>query len=478
MKRHILLPSLLIAAAAFTAKADTAATSSTISMVEGLINVDMNLDLKAIPVKSNQVVVLTPYLVNQADTLYLPGVGVYGRNRYIQHLRGNDNGMAVPEVTFKASKAPADYRYHTMVPYADWIDGATLSIRTRTYGCASCPEGEVTETTDLSLWRAPRLDTSDCFAYTAPVVEGVKERAISGRANVEFPVNQTVLLPDFRGNYAELAVVRGSVDSVRNDADVTIKSMSIKGFASPEGPYKNNVRLAQGRTDALKAYVENLYAFPKGLIETSSEPEDWAGLRQWVAASNLENRDGILAIIDDTSLAPDPRDQEIRRRYPADYAFLLANVYPSLRHTDYRISYVVRSYSDPAEILAIMKKRPGNLSLDEFFVAAQSLEPGSPEFNEVFDIAVRMYPDNPVANLNAANTAMSRGDYAAAEGYLAKAGDSPEATHARGALALMQGDYDRAQQLLESSLAAGITRSRGLLDQIDALREYQSLRNR
>ena len=111
-------------------------------------------------------------------------------------------------------------------------------------------------------------------------------------------------------------------------------------------------------------------------------------------------------------------------------------------------------------------------------VAAQSLEPGSPEFNEVFDIAVRMYPDNPVANLNAANTAMSRGDYAAAEGYLAKAGDSPEATHARGALALMQGDYDRAQQLLESSLAAGIARSRGLLDQIGALREYQSLRNR
>ena len=42
----------------------------------------------------------------------------------------------------------------------------------------------------------------------------------------------------------------------------------------------------------------------------------------------------------------------------------------------------------------------------------------------------------------------------------------------------MQGDYDRARQLLESSLAAGITRSRGLLDQIDALREYQSLRNR
>ena len=130
------------------------------------------------------------------------------------------------------------------------------------------------------------------------------------------------------------------------------------------------------------------------------------------------------------------------KRQPADYAFLLANVYPSLRHTDYRISYVVRSYSDPAEILAIMKKRPGNLSLDEFFVAAQSLEPGSPEFNEVFDIAVRMYPDNPVANLNAAITAFNRHDIPAAERYLAKAGNQTQADEVRRAIEASKTDAE------------------------------------
>jgi len=474
MKRNILLTSLLMAAAAFNAQAG--APASAITMVEGMINVDINLNLKEIDVNSNQLTILTPYLVNGADTLRLDAVGVYGHNRYIQHLRGNDNGIASPAVAFKKSKAPADYSYHAMVPYAPWIDGATLSISRRTYGCASCAEGEAEETTGLTLWHAPRLDTAESFVYAQTPAEKVKERALSGRANVEFPVNKTTLLPDFRGNHAELMKVRASVDSVRNDADVTITSMSITGFASPEGPYDNNVRLARGRTEALRTYVENLYAFPKGLIQTASVPEDWDGLRRWVAESNLAGREGILAVIDDAGFAPDERDAELRRRFPDDYRFLLDNVYPSLRHSDYRIAYTVRSYSDPAEILEVMRRRPGNLSLNEFFVAASSLQPGSDEYNEVFEVAVRMYPDDPVANLNAANTAMRRGDLDAAARYLDKAGDTPQATHARGILAMMQADYDRAQTLLEASRAAGIGQADRLLEQLAPLREYQSLK--
>ena len=49
---------------------------------------------------------------------------------------------------------------------------------------------------------------------------------------------------------------------------------------------------------------------------------------------------------------------------------------PYLRHSDYVVEYTIRSYSDPAEIGRIMKKRPQNLSLNEFHVYAQTLEPG------------------------------------------------------------------------------------------------------
>ncbi len=56
-----------------------------------------------------------------------------------------------------------------------------------------------------------------------------------------------------------------------------------------------------------------------------------------------------------------------------------------------------------------MAERPNELSLEEFYLLAQSYPAGSKEFDEVFDIAVRMFPNDPVANLNAANAAMASG---------------------------------------------------------------------
>ncbi|MDE6028367.1 MAG: hypothetical protein K2G23_09870, partial [Muribaculaceae bacterium] len=96
----------------------------------------------------------------------------------------------------------------------------------------------------------------------------------------------------------------------------------------------------------------------------------------------------------------------------------------------------------------IMKTAPQNLSLSELFVLAKSLEPGSQEYNETFDMAVKLYPNDPVANLNAGNAALQKGDTAAAAKYLEKAGDSTEAEYARALLAAVEKNYDKANAIL------------------------------
>lgn len=78
-----------------------------------------------------------------------------------------------------------------------------------------------------------------------------------------------------------------------------------------------------------------------------------------------------------------------------------------------------------------MKAGPQQLSLQEMFLVAQTYEPGSPEFNEVFDIAVRLFPDDETANLNAACTDLQKDDLTSAEKHLAKAGNSKEAERVR-----------------------------------------------
>ena len=81
---------------------------------------------------------------------------------------------------------------------------------------------------------------------------------------------------------------------------------------------------------------------------------------------------------------------------------------------------------------------------------------GSREFDDAFETAVRMYPNDPTANLNAANSAMKRGDMEGAGRYLDKAGQSAEAVYARAVYAGLQGNYAKAKQLFSQAQAAGL----------------------
>lgn len=253
---------------------------------------------------------------------------------------------------------------------------------------------------------------------------------------------------------------------MRNDKDVTITRVWLKGFASPESPYSHNTELAIGRTAALKKHIGQLYHFADSIIRTDHEPEDWAGLRRYVEQSNINHRTEILSLID-SDMEPDAKEAKIKRAYPEEYRFMLQNFYPALRHTDYRIDYNIRTFSDVEEIKRIMAEQPQKLSQNEFYLMAGKYEPGTDEFTEVFETAVRMFPNDTVANLNAANAAIRRDDFGAARRYLDKAGDSAEAVYARGALAIRENDYDTARRYLNRAKEMGLEKAARTLEELE-----------
>lgn len=427
----------------------------------GYMVVDMTLDLKGLDVDGNRAVLLTPRLVNGKDSLDLQSVGIYGRRRYYFYVRNGESMLAEDERSFKASEKPDDIAYHCIAPYADWMNGAKLSLHRSDYGCCNTLLAEQ----DGELGRHMEAFFPE-LVYVRPQAETVKSRSLEGSAFIDFPVDKTVIYPDYRRNTAELGKIQATIDSVRNDRDVTITQVWLKGYASPESPYAHNKELAIGRTEALKRYIQQLYKFGEGIIATDYEPEDWAGLRRYVEQTNLDHRTEILAVID-SDMEPDAKEARIKRSYPEEYRFLLQNCYPALRHTDYRIAYVIRSYSDAEEIKRLMRTQPQKLSLNEFYLAAQEYEPGTDEFTEVFETAVRMFPDDAVANLNAANAAMRRGDNAGAARYLERAGDSPEAVYARGSLAVRTKDYETARKYLNEAKALGLEQAAVTLEELE-----------
>ena len=344
------------------------------------------------------------------------------------------------------------------------------------YGCCNEVLNEERQIL-LTDFQSPRkeIDYLPLLAYVKPEADSIKLRSLTGKAYVDFPVNQTDIRPTYRNNAAELRRIIATIDSVKNDPDIRITALSIKGYASPEGSLENNERLARLRTEALKKYVSGLYDFPNDFISTDYEAEDWKGLRRYVEQSGLSHRQEILDIID-SDLRPDPKEWRLKSRYPEEYARLLRDCYPALRHSDYRVDYVVRHYTDIDEIRRVLRSRPQKLSLEEFYLVAQAEEPGSETFNEVFETAVRMYPDDETANLNAANSALSRKDVKHAERYLTKAGNSTEAIQARALLALMQGDTAKAQTLLQEAAAQGLPQAQKTLELLKNSKFNQNLK--
>lgn len=416
-----------------------------------LFSVDMDMDLTGLKVKSNRAVVVTPVLKNGADSVELKSFAVYGRRRYIHYVRNNKSLLTgEADRNYRASQCPDTMDYSTVIPYAKWMNGATLTLRRQDYGCCN----------SLLAENASPLGTNSeeffpTLVYARPEGNAEKHESLKRTAYIDFPVDKTVIYPEYRRNTVELGKIRATIDSVRADGDVTITSVWLKGFASPESPYAHNTELAIGRTAALKHYIQQLYHFADGVIVTEYEPEDWAGLRQFVEASNLEHRAEILMFID-SDIDPDVKEQRIKKAYPEEYRYMLHNFYPALRHTEYRVDYTIRSYTDIEEIKRVMKSQPQKLSLNEFYLLSQQYEPGSDEFTEVFETAVRMYPTDEHANLNAANAALRRGDLKRAEGYLAKAGTSAEAVYARAAHAILSEDYDTARALLKQAESMGL----------------------
>lgn len=410
--------------------------------------VRLNLNLDTMNVKSNRMVVLTPFISNENDTLNLSSIGLMGRRRYFFYER---NEKRYPEVfeneNFRDSEKPADFVWDVCFPYEKWMDGSNLKLLKQVYGCCNdLIEDNILTISQFNDFTPPHLQ------WIIPEAELEKVRYLQGSAYIDFVVSTTDIRPDYRQNRRELGKILGTIDSLKADADVSMDTIYIKGFASPESPYDNNTRLAKGRTQALKDYVSQLYRFDDNFILTTYEPEDWEGLRRFVETSNINHRQEILDIID-SDLEPDPKEKKIKTTYPEEYRFILETCYPALRHSDYRIIYKIRTFTDIEELKRVFRKAPAKLSLREFFNLSSAYEPGSEDFIKIFEVAALVYPDNETANLNAANAALLAEDLEKAEDYLSKAGDTPESIYARAYLSALRQEYRTARTLFEQAAA-------------------------
>ena len=153
---------------------------------------------------------------------------------------------------------------------------------------------------------------------------------------IHFPFDKAYVSSQYMQNASALA----ALDSLAGAAEPGT-ALEVISYASPEGNYAYNVKLAARRADAFRNYIVNHY--PHLSVSVNPLGESWDDLRSDIVADTrleADVREKILNIID-SSAEPDAKERQLKA-IPA-YKSLYRNYFRSLRYAEVSFGSVASS---------------------------------------------------------------------------------------------------------------------------------------
>lgn len=276
---------------------------------------------------------------------------------------------------------------------------------------------------------------------TAPV--RARTQTHTAAIYLTFPVNKTYIDPALHNNPQELARIEKEIRTFTDNPNYVVKHIRVEGFASPEGPYANNMRLGQGRAYAIINHIDGLSnSLSSEMFSLGRMTENWSGLRDTLVANpQLPGRDEVLALLDTEK---DTERVKTRIKRIKGYADLLKNVYPRLRRSTYTVSYEVRSVDvDTAKDLLI--SNPETLTADEMYAVAYACGLQTPAGLKALAVLEKFHPQSDALLTYQGIAKLQAKEYAEAERILKSiANPCPEAVNALAVAQAYQGKRDEA----------------------------------
>ena len=434
-------------------------------------NVVVSLQMTAIQdVPAMQSVVLAPVLVDTITRRQVdfPLIFINSRNQQIYFERYLKEEYPDAMALRKKRGVNLDIDYLRTVKYEPWMDSAVLILRKQSCACSN-PKDRGEMVVASFEQKEVELEINLFPVYLLPPADNsVKVREERGSAYLCFEVNKWDIKPDYMTNPAELQKIHNSVNLVRNDSDVTIRKMTIEGYASPEGPTDHNLMLSEKRTEALKNYLQ-MTNIAKGIrIEASGKGENWSGMMKYLRDhTDIPQRSKLLNIANG-KLSADEKEKQMRREAAEGFAYMVKNGFPSLRCTNYTVIYTVRPFT-LEESERVFETRPINLNLNEIYRLADKYAADKEKYYSIIRKAYMLYPNDSYINLTMACLALKKGEADEAAEYLEKVNDCPEKTMNLGLVAYLKGDIDKAVQLVEQA------RKQGLKEAATQLEEFEKI---
>ena len=303
------------------------------------------------------------------------------------------------------------------------------------------------------LYKQALMNAGGCIATDS----FQRVRAQRVEANIKFLVNQANLRKSELKNGSVKEFV-GMLKKINADREgLNLKNVEVAAYASPEGGFKFNDKLAGKRQSVSEAYVDKQLKAAKlggANVDAHYTAQDWDGFKRLVQASNIQDKDVILRVLE---MYKDPaeREQQIRNM-SAGFRELADGILPELRRSRLIINYETVGRSDE-QIKEQYKADAAQLSADELLYAA-TLTNDANEKEAIYKKAAECYDKDYRAYNNLAVMAFNKGDENAAKSYVkqafAKDQKAPEGYANLALIALRNGNIAEAESNLSKAINA------------------------
>ncbi len=368
MKKIILTSlTLLLVCAGLRAQSITVQDLQTVKNGEE-VSITFRAEIPRKAARSGETLVFAPILTDGTYRWSLPAIVVEGRRARIANIRHDwASGVAALQPAFDDStivtKNGSTVSYSTVVDWQPWMDGADLAAEMLTMGCCSynvLDDMMLAENMSLPptiivkpepVIVEPVLTTGDQLAETQTFIVPYSdfEKLAPGQLfdddrentlTVYFRQGKYYIDNRFKGNGKSLAEMISSIQTLQNSGDSYVRAIVIAGFASPEGTFAFNDRLAFDRATTVKNYILQQTGLPDDAIMIYNGSEDWRGLKMLVEQSDIPSKERVLEIIDTVPIVNTRtkrgREAELMRLDGGrPYRYMYKNLFPRLRNASY-----------------------------------------------------------------------------------------------------------------------------------------------
>ena len=308
------------------------------------------------------------------------------------------------------------------------------------------------------------ISTSELYKRTlttanAALAEDNFQRVSEQRqqANIKFLIGQAQLRKSELQNNSVQEFVRLIGKIMADQEGMAIDGIEVSAYASPDGGYELNEKLANKRQNVTNEYLQGEMKKAKldAPIDAKYTAEDWEGFQELVAASDIQDKDVILRVL---SMYQDPEEREQQiKNISAAFRELTDGILPQLRRARMTINYLLIGRDDE-QILAQMKSDASKLSLEEILYGATLYDDDLAGSEAAYKKAIQFYKEDPRAYNNLARLAYAKGNFDEAKQWLDKAQkldrNQPETNVNLGMLALQQGDMVNAENYIAKGAKA------------------------